>query len=75
VINSSATVSVHAIKAGATVFNVVDMSGRLVLQQNIMMQEGTNNIVINGFDKLTTGNYVALVRNGNELVQQKISKL
>lgn len=75
VINSSATVSMQAQKAGTTVFNLVDMSGRLVFHQNIMVQEGTNNIVINGFDKLNAGNYIALVRNGNELVQQKISKL
>lgn len=75
VISSSATVSMQALKTGTTVFNLVDMSGRLVFQQNIALQEGTNQIAINGFEKLTTGNYIALVKNGNEWVQQKISKL
>ncbi len=74
-VHSNATVSLRSDKAGTAFFKLVDMSGRVVFQQNIMVQEGTNNVVVNGFDKLTTGNYIALLKNGNELVQQKISKL
>ncbi len=74
IINSNATVSVHSDKSGNAQFNLVDISGRLVYQQNLTIQEGTNNIVLTGFDKLSTGNYVAIVRNGTEIGQQKVSK-
>lgn len=73
-VNSTATVSMRSDKTGTAVFNLVDISGRVVFQQKIIMQEGSNNVVINGLDKITTGNYIAIVRNGNDVVQQKIIK-
>ncbi len=74
IVQSNVTVQLRADKASTAIFNLVDMSGRLVLRQELTVQEGTNNILVNGFDKLTTGTYIVLVRTGDQLVQQKISK-
>jgi hypothetical protein len=75
VIQSSATVNVKAGKSGPAVFQLVDYSGRVVMQQPIAMQEGDNNIVVNNLGNITTGNYVALVKTGdNKTYNQKIYK-
>ena len=74
IINSNATLNIRSDKNDITQFSLVDMSGRLVMQQNITVQEGSNNVVVNGFEKLTAGSYVAFVRNGNAVMQQKITK-
>jgi hypothetical protein len=74
-VQSSATVSVKADKGGKGKFQVIDYSGRVVAQQDITVQEGTNNIVVNNLGALTTGNYVALVKlDNNQIFNQKIVK-
>jgi hypothetical protein len=75
VIRSSATVNVKTAKSGAATFQLVDYSGRIVLQQAITVQEGNNNIVVNNMGSLTGGNYVALVKTSdNKIYNQKIFK-
>src|SRR5262249_29480166 len=75
VIQSSATVNVKAGKSGTALFQLVDYSGRVVMQQPIAVQEGDNNVVVNNLGNITTGNYVALVKTGdNKVYNQKIFK-
>jgi hypothetical protein len=74
-IQSSATVSVKADKAGKGRFQVIDYSGRVVMQQDITVQQGANNIVVNNMSKINTGNYVALIKlDDNQVYNQKIVK-
>lgn len=75
VIQSSATVNVRAEKSSPATFQVVDYSGRVVMQKNINMQEGDNNIVLNNLQNLNPGNYVAVVKTSdNKMYNQKIVK-
>ena len=75
VIQSSATVNIKAGKSGPALFQVVDYSGRVVMQQSVSVQEGDNNLLVNNLGTLTTGNYVALVKTGdNKTFSQKIFK-
>jgi hypothetical protein len=75
VVNSSVSVTLKSGKSGAVTFQVVDYSGRVVNQQNIMVQEGNNNVVVNGLEKIIAGSYVVVVKtNDNEAFTQKIVK-
>jgi hypothetical protein len=75
VIQSSATVSVKAAKAGNASFQVVDYSGRVVMQKAITVQEGSNNILVNNLDNIITGNYVVVVKTADQQTyNQKIIK-
>jgi hypothetical protein len=74
-IQSSVAVNVTAENSGSAVFQIADYSGRIVYQQAINLQTGNNNIAIQGLDKLMKGNYIALVKQGNSVHQQKVVKL
>jgi hypothetical protein len=47
----------------------------VVIQQDITVQQGANNIVLNNLGNLNRGNYVALVKlEDNQVYNQKIVK-
>jgi hypothetical protein len=75
VVNSSVTVSVKGDKQGAATFQVLDLTGRVVKQQSVTVQEGNNNVVVNGLEDIHTGNYVVSLKTGdNQVHTQKIFK-
>jgi hypothetical protein len=73
-IQSTATLQVKAAKTGSALFQVVDYAGRVVMQQNMTLQEGTNNIVVNNMNTLLAGNYVVLVKMDGQVYNQKVVK-
>jgi hypothetical protein len=74
VIQSSTNLRITAAKTGHGQFQLVDYAGRVVMQQNINVQEGNNNIAVNNMSRLLAGNYVAVVKINNEVYNQKIVK-
>lgn len=75
VVNNSVSVNLRSGKTGAATFQVVDYSGRIVNQQHITVQEGNNNVVVAGLEKIIAGNYVVLVKtNDDQAFAQKIVK-
>jgi Secretion system C-terminal sorting domain len=62
-----ATVRFSATKAGKADLRVVDMTGKIVLQQPTNVFEGNNNIALGHLDKLPPGIYVLQLSNDNEL--------
>ena len=74
-VQSSATVTVKSEKSGSAIFRLVDLSGRTVLQQQVTLQEGVNNVVVNNLGTVNTGNYVAVIKTAdNKMHSQKIIK-
>jgi hypothetical protein len=73
-IQSSVTLNIKADKAGSATFQLVDYSGRVVMQQPISLLAGTNNISVNNLSNLNTGNYVAVVKTDANVYSQKVLK-
>lgn len=74
VVNDNATVSVIAGSKEQSSFQLVDLSGRTVYQQAIVLQAGNNNISINGLNGLPNGSYIATVKTGATINSQQIIK-
>ncbi len=74
VVRNSTTLQYTATSNNNIQFQVMDMSGRVVMQQSLNVNEGTNNIQINGMENLLPGQYVAVVNNGLERSSQSFVK-
>lgn len=74
VVTSTSTLQYTAASNNNVQFQVMDMSGRVVMQHSLMVNEGTNNIQLNGMEKLIPGQYVAVVNNGMERSSQSFVK-
>jgi Secretion system C-terminal sorting domain len=72
VINDNVTVNITADKNEQTSLQVVDLSGRTVYQVKISLQQGQNNVAVNGFSSIHQGTYIAVVKTGNTIYSQKI---
>ena len=74
-VTTKLNMQVAAEKAGAVNFVITDINGKVVLQQNIQVQEGNNNIQI-GVANLINGNYFikAVCAEGCETAVKKFSK-
>ena len=73
-VQSSATIQVKSEKTSTAIFQLLDYSGRVIFQKNLVAHEGTNNIVINDLGSVHSGNYVAMVKINNRIYSQKIFK-
>jgi len=60
----TATVRFESAAKTTVNFNVVDMSGRIVLKQQNSVTEGTNSVTINNLDRLQPGMYVLQMNDG-----------
>lgn len=72
VINSYTTVNINVAERTGAVLQVTDMSGRMVKQQQLMLNSGTNNITVNGFERFLKGNYIVSVKTSTDIFTQKI---
>ncbi|MEO8406678.1 MAG: T9SS type A sorting domain-containing protein [Chitinophagaceae bacterium] len=72
---SSANISVESKEKGKAVLQLIDYSGRILMNQNINVNNGANNIAMNNLASMSKGNYVAVLRMNNEVYQQKIVKM
>lgn len=73
VINGIATIRFTATTGGNFDFRILDVSGKIVLQQQNKVAEGNNSISFNGLDRLLAGVYVLQMSNGNELQSVKFT--
>jgi hypothetical protein len=74
VVSSDVTTVRFSANAPATVaIRVIDMNGKVVLQQQNKVYEGVNSVPVNNLRKLMPGNYVIQLINGVELNAVKFS--
>jgi hypothetical protein len=72
---NTATVRVSAIAAGKIDMRVIDLTGKIVLQQQSRVSEGVNSISINNLNHLQSGIYTVQVLQNDEAMTTKISIL
>jgi hypothetical protein len=73
VVGGVATVRFTAPSNSVANFKVIDMNGKLVLQQQNKISEGNNSISINNLDRLQAGFYLLQMANGDETTTVKFS--
>jgi Secretion system C-terminal sorting domain len=71
--NSGSTVRMTAVTAGKIDIRVIDMAGKVVLQQQSRVSEGTNSIYVNNINHLQSGIYTVQVLHNDEIMNTKIS--
>ena len=71
--SSAATVRITAVSAGKIDLRVIDMAGKIVLQQQSHVSEGTNSISVNNISYLQSGIYTVQVLHNDEIMNTKIS--
>jgi hypothetical protein len=75
VINGMATVRFTVAATGLVDLRIVDLSGKMVWQQQNKAVEGNNSISLNGLDRLVAGTYILQVINGEEVQSAKFSHI
>lgn len=71
-VSSAVTMSVTMPeKTNATVI-VTDFSGRVVKQQNLVLNSGTNNLSLDGFERFSKGNYIVILRTATTKMSKQI---
>jgi hypothetical protein len=73
VIGGMATARFTSAVTNVVNFKVVDMNGKVVLQQQNKIYEGNNSISINNLDRLQSGVYLLQMSNGDEITGIKFS--
>ena len=74
VVQTSASLQVRSEKSSVAIFQLADYSGRVILQKKVIVLEGINTIVVDNFESVHPGNYVALLKLNNKVYSQKIFK-
>jgi hypothetical protein len=74
VIQQHATISIDARRDGWADFEVYDLTGRLVINQQIVVNKGENKIPFFGSSKMGNGNYVALLKMEGVVYNYKLIK-
>jgi hypothetical protein len=70
--NASASIRFYAAASGNVDVRVIDLSGKILLQQQLRVSEGNNSILINNIERLLPGIYVVQMRNDNEFQSSKL---
>lgn len=68
-----ATIRMNATVSGIATVRIIDMSGKILLQQQNNLNPGINSIMINSQSYLAPGVYTVQVINGHEIYTQKFS--
>ncbi|HMX78316.1 MAG TPA: T9SS type A sorting domain-containing protein, partial [Chitinophagaceae bacterium] len=63
----------NANDAGAIAL-LIDLSGRVILRKNIMLQRGENRVVFENTNTLAAGIYFLSIKNNQTSIQQKVYK-
>lgn len=74
IVNNNTTISLRADKKETIPVYIADMSGRIVFTKQLQVQEGSNNVVVDGLEKLTKGNYILYINKQDGIEKQKIIK-
>jgi hypothetical protein len=70
---NDATVRFQSAVNTIVTLRVIDMSGRMVMQQQNRVSEGVNSIPVNNLERLQPGIYIVQLQNGEELSAVKLS--
>lgn len=71
-IQSGATVAVELSEKTEGMVLVTDLSGRIVKQQKVNLQAGSNSIAVDGFDNFASGNYIVALRTPAVVYSKKV---
>ncbi len=71
-IQSGTTVAVDLIEKTEGVVLVADLSGRILKQQKVNLQAGSNSIAVDGFDNFAKGNYIVALRTPSVSYSKKV---
>lgn len=74
VIANNTTISVTADKTENSAFQLMDLTGRIVYQQGLYLQNGNNVTVVNSLGSVTPGNYIAMLKTGDKIYSQQVIK-
>jgi hypothetical protein len=74
VIQQHATINISANRDGWANFEVYDLTGRLVINQQLVVNKGENKVPFFGSSKMGNGNYVALLKMDGEVYNYKLIK-
>lgn len=72
VVSSYTTVNINVAERKGAVLQVTDISGRMVKQQHVMLNAGTNSITLNGFDRFLKGNYIVSVKTIDGVLSRQV---
>jgi hypothetical protein len=73
VVNGMATVRFTSASTQAVNFRIIDMAGKVLLQQQNKVYEGNNSISLNNLEHLQPGIYLLQLANGDELMTIKFN--
>ena len=71
--SSTATVRLSSVSSGKIDLRVIDLAGKVVLQQQSRVSEGINSVSINNINRLQSGIYTVQVLQNDEAMATKIS--
>lgn len=71
-IQTSATVAVDISEKTEGTVLISDLSGRIVKQQKVNLQAGSNSIAVDGFDNFAKGNYIVALRTPAVVYSRKV---
>ena len=71
--SGAATVRLSSVSSGKIDLRVIDLAGKVVLQQQSRVSEGINSVSINNINRLQSGIYTVQVLQNDEAMSTKIS--
>jgi hypothetical protein len=71
-IQSGTTVAVDIKEKTEGLLMVTDLAGRVVKQQKLNLQAGSNSIAVDGFDNFASGNYIVALRTPAVMYTKKV---
>jgi hypothetical protein len=71
-IQSGTTVAVDMKEKTEGLLMVTDLAGRVVKQQKLNLQAGSNSIAVDGFDNFASGNYIVALRTPAVMYTKKV---
>ena len=73
-IQSDLTMQFRSVQENKAVLQLVDVSGRIMQVQDVILQAGVNSIRIDGFGNISKGHYIAILRTNDAVYSQKVFK-
>lgn len=74
VFKSSTTLNVKTQSSGTAFFQLIDYSGKVLLQRNLPYGNGTNNIPVDNLESVGKGYYIASLKIGGVCYSQQVYK-
>jgi hypothetical protein len=75
IFNNTVRINFNAARPGVAHVRLANYAGVIIKQQALDVQEGNNKFIINNWDNLPAGNYIAIITQDNAAWHQKLIKL